>query len=243
MAGVDMSQFITAKSDQLNADDLLGGPITVRVTGVRGTNDKDQPIAISYEGDQGKPYKPGKSMRRVLVHFWGKEADAYLGRFMTLYRDPDVTFGKIKVGGIRIGAMSDIEAGEVALTATKGSKKLFSVGVLRQSEGQGNGGRRQGNTMAENVDLYIAAISDPKVVATLDDLRDYQSDDRRAKWIESVAERNPEQHARIVEANGKRFAELSPPAEDNDDDTSDNDREDDDPPGEDDDDDTFPGDR
>jgi len=238
MAGVDMSQFITAKSDQLNADDLLGGPITVRVIGVRGTNDKDQPIAISYEGDQGKPYKPGKSMRRVLVHFWGKEADAYLGRSMTLYRDPDVTFGKIKVGGIRIGAMSDIEAGEVALTATKGSKKLFSVGVLRQSEGQGNGGRRR-MTTAEQVDAYADALAK---IESLTDLAEYQADPARVKWRDKIKESEPERFEVIVGLERARFEAISGGAG-TDDDAGDDDRQDGGPPVDDDDDDTFPGDR
>lgn len=243
--GVDLSQTIAAKSDQLNADDLLGGPITVRVTRVVGMNDKEQPIAVHYDGDNGKPYKPGKSMRRVLVNFWGKDGEGYVGRWLVLYRDPEVAFGGIKVGGIRIGAMSDIDGDDsMALAVTRGAKRRYDVKLYRPPEGQGNGGgRKQGNTVAENVDLYIAAINDPKAVATLDDLRDYQSDERRAKWIESVAERYPEQHARIVEANGKRFAELSPPIE-NDDETRDDERQDNGPPvADDDDDDTFPGDR
>lgn len=124
---VDLSPTIIAKSDQLNSDDLMGGPITVQITRVSGTSDKEQPIAISYQGDQNKPYKPGKSMRRVLVAFWGKDGEGYVGRSLTLYRDPEVTFGKIKVGGIRISHMSDIEDGEMALAVKKGAKALFSV--------------------------------------------------------------------------------------------------------------------
>lgn len=64
----DLSQTIAPKSDQLNADDLIGGPRTIKVTRVSAMKEPDQPIAIYFEGDNGKPYKPGKSMRRVLVH-------------------------------------------------------------------------------------------------------------------------------------------------------------------------------
>ena len=55
---MDMSKFIAARSDQLNADDLLGGPRTITVTQVRGTDAADQPVAVHYEGDQGKTFKP-----------------------------------------------------------------------------------------------------------------------------------------------------------------------------------------
>src|SRR5690606_26574846 len=91
---VDMTQFIAPKSDQLNADDLIAGPITIRISGVSANEGSpEQPISISFEGDDRKPYKPCKSMRRVMVHIWGADASKYVGRAMTLYRDPKVQFG------------------------------------------------------------------------------------------------------------------------------------------------------
>ena len=68
---MDISDTIIAKSDQLNASDLIGGPITVTITGVKRFDSAEQPIAISYEGDNGKPFKPCKSVRRLLVGMWG----------------------------------------------------------------------------------------------------------------------------------------------------------------------------
>lgn len=130
----DLSTTIAPKSDQLNADDLIGGSITIKVTKVAGMTDPAQPIAIFFENDGGKPYKPGKSMRRVLVQVWGKEGNSYVGKSMTLYRDNEVVFGGIKVGGIRISHMSDIsEAKTMALTASKASRKPFTVNPLRVS--------------------------------------------------------------------------------------------------------------
>ena len=64
---VDMSQFVAPKSDQLNADDLIAGPRTIRIRGVRGTENPEQPVSVYFEGDDGKPYKPCKSMRRVMI--------------------------------------------------------------------------------------------------------------------------------------------------------------------------------
>ena len=126
----DLTQTIIAKSDQMNADDLIGRSVTVKVTKV-SLAAGDQPVAINYEGDQGKPYLPCKSMRRVLVNVWGSDGNAYVGRSMTLFRDENVTWGGAKVGGIRISHMSNISAPVVmALTASKANKKPFTVKPL-----------------------------------------------------------------------------------------------------------------
>lgn len=126
----DLRTTIVAKSDQLNADDLIGGSITITVTKV-SLLAGEQPIAINYASDNGKPYKPCKSMRRVLVGAWGSDGSKYVGRSMTLYRDQDVMWGGEKVGGIRISHMSDIE-GEVTLSlmASKKCKRPFTVRPL-----------------------------------------------------------------------------------------------------------------
>ena len=39
------------KSDQLNTDDLIGGPPTVRITKVSRANTAEQPIVLGAEGD------------------------------------------------------------------------------------------------------------------------------------------------------------------------------------------------
>lgn len=126
----DLSQTIVAKSDQMNSDDLMGATKTIKVTKVSLLGG-DQPIAINYEGDNGKPWKPCKSMRRVLVQLWGSDGSAYVGRSLTLYRDGKVTFGGMEVGGIRISHMSNIPAEiTIALTASRMNKKPFTVKPL-----------------------------------------------------------------------------------------------------------------
>lgn len=126
----DLSATIAPKSDQLNADDLIAGPRTIRVTRVAITVD-EQPVAIHFEGDGGKPYKPGKSMRRVLVHCWGPDGNTYAGRSMTIYRDEKVQFGGMAVGGIRISHLSHLDRPvTMALTETKARRKPFTVQPL-----------------------------------------------------------------------------------------------------------------
>lgn len=127
----DMRAAITPKSDQLNSDDLISGEITVRITGVSITPGQEQPVAISYEGDNGKPYKPCKSMSRLLVAAWGADSKRYVGRSMTLFRDSRVKWAGMDVGGIRISHMSDIPADHtMALTVTKGNKRPYTVKPL-----------------------------------------------------------------------------------------------------------------
>lgn len=203
---VDVSTMIAAKSDQLNADDLFENPRTITVTAVKATGDKEQPLAISYQGDGGKPYKPGKSMRRVLVQLWGKEGSAYVGRSMTIYRDGEVTFGKLKVGGIRISHMTDIGTDQIlALAVTKGAKRAYEVKPLRIAQQNGEAS----NPREEQVEAYIAAINNPEVVSDIDAFREYQLDERRAKWIAGIKDKYPALGERIVEANSKRLAELA----------------------------------
>lgn len=130
----DMRHVIAPRSDQLNSDDLIAGPITITVEKVTIRDGTEQPISVHYVGDNGKPYKPGKSMARVMVYAWGAESKNYVGRSMTLYRDPKVTWAGMAVGGIRISHMSHIDSGmEMALRATKGVSKLFSVQPLRDA--------------------------------------------------------------------------------------------------------------
>jgi hypothetical protein len=124
----DMTQVITPKSDQINADDLIGGPRTITIRDVQIKGGQEQPVSIYFEGSD-KAFRPCKSMCRVLVAVWGPDANQYLGRSLTLYRDASVKWGGMEVGGIRISHMTDMPGGALtmALTATKGSRKPFVV--------------------------------------------------------------------------------------------------------------------
>jgi hypothetical protein len=127
---IDISGTVAPKSDQLNADDLIAGPKTITVAAVKLVAE-DQPVAIHFSGDDGKPYKPCKSMRRVLVRAWGSDGAKYVGRSMTLYLDESVRFGGAAVGGIRISHLSHIERPlTMALTVTRASKKAFTVAPM-----------------------------------------------------------------------------------------------------------------
>lgn len=131
---MDLSTTIQARSDQLNADDLMGGPVTVTIQDVTEGN-AEQPANIHLAEYPGRAYRPSLSMRRLLVTVWGKDTTAYPGRRLTLYRNPKTKFGRDVVGGIEISHMSHIDRrATVMLTVTRGQKKPFHVDPLIEQE-------------------------------------------------------------------------------------------------------------
>lgn len=127
---MDLTETIAPRSDQLNADDLISGPITVTISEVR-KGSTEQPVDVVLAEYPGRAYRPSKSMRRIMVSAWGKDASAYAGHRLTLFRNPEITFGRDKVGGIEIAEMSHIDKPlTVALTATRGKRKNFTVKPL-----------------------------------------------------------------------------------------------------------------
>ena len=52
-----IADTIKPKSDQLNSDDLIAGPMTVTILGVRRGSTREQPVIIDIDGGH-MPYKP-----------------------------------------------------------------------------------------------------------------------------------------------------------------------------------------
>jgi hypothetical protein len=72
-------------------------------------------------------------VRRIIVGVWGKDASKYVGRSMTLYRDPTVAFGGMQVGGIRVSHMSHIDERENRRAqVTRGRKAPFKIKPLKE---------------------------------------------------------------------------------------------------------------
>lgn len=127
---MDITETIAPRSDQLNAEDLLTGPRTFTVEKVTAGS-VEQPVEIHLIEFPGRPFKPSKTVRRILVAAWGPEAANYVGRRMTLYRDASVKFGGMDVGGIRVSHLSHIDKRmSLALTVTRGKRAPFVVEPL-----------------------------------------------------------------------------------------------------------------
>ena len=113
---------IVPKSNQLNADDLLTGPVTVTITGVR-KGDKEQPIHVDLEGYAGKSYRPCKSMRRVLIAHFSDDPKKWVGQQLTLFCDPGILWAGVRVGGIRISHMSGLESPRTFMLTVSRAKR------------------------------------------------------------------------------------------------------------------------
>lgn len=213
-AAVDMSDFIEPKSDQINADDLIRGPRTIRIAKVSANEGSpEQPISINFEGDEGKPYKPCKSMRRVMVQVWGADASQYVGRAMTLYRDPKVQFGGMQVGGIRISHMSGItEKKTMALTATRAKRAPFTVLPLENMPQPS----ATDDPASKWASAYIAKLAGFADLATLQAFAE-----TKAPKLAELKTARPDLHQQVTEALAKRTADLTPAVSTFDDDLTD----------------------
>jgi hypothetical protein len=163
---MDMTSAIVPKSDQLNAEDLLTGPRVFTIVKVSKGSD-EQPVNIQLEETPGRVYRPSKSMSRVLVNAWGREADAYAGRKLKLFRNPEIMFGRDKVGGIEIAELSHIDKQvALALTVTRGKRKSFIVKPLKDvAPAQEPGAVPQ--DVIEKADKYVAEGKVPQYLEWL----------------------------------------------------------------------------
>ena len=200
----DMHATIIPKSDQLNADDLIGREMTIKITGVTITPG-EQPVAIHFDGDNGKPYKACKSMCRVMVSAWGSDSKKYIGRSMTLYRDAKVKWGGMEVGGIRISHMSDIgEDMTMALTVTRANKKPFTVRPLLAQSPKAT---PQPPSRAASPSASAAAVA-PTLQATLAAIDAMKGQKSAAACIDMLAELDEAERLIAQEAYDFRVAEL-----------------------------------
>lgn len=157
---MDITETLAPKSDQLNAEDLLTGPRTVTVEKVT-KGSAEQPIDIHLVEFPGRPFKPSKTVRRIIAAAWGTEAENYRGRRMTVYRDPEVQFGGSKVGGIRISHLSDIDKRlQVALTVTRGRRATFVVDPLPRESAATADSSKAAATRAKWVTSMVDALKE-----------------------------------------------------------------------------------
>jgi hypothetical protein len=130
----DISDTLAPKSDQLDNIDLRGGPPRVfTVTGVDVRKGAEQPVTV-HLAEFPRPWKPGKNMRRVLAHCWGRESDGWTGKRVELYADETVKFGNETPGGTRIARLSHIDGPQSApILLTQGRPGTYKVEPLPDS--------------------------------------------------------------------------------------------------------------
>lgn len=129
---MDMSASIAPKSDQLDAIELVAGPRTFTIEKIT-KNNAEQPWNF-HLAEFPRPWRPGKSMLRVMTAAWGLNGTKYIGQRVTLYCDPTIQFGNETVGGTRISHMSGIDKPlRVPLLVKRGKSAIFTVQPLAEA--------------------------------------------------------------------------------------------------------------
>ena len=170
---MDITESLAPASEQLDAIELVSGPRTFRVERV-SKGSAEQPVNVHFV-DFPRPWRPSKGMRRVLAACWGADASAWVGRSVTLFYDPEVTFGKDKPGGTRIKALSHIDGVKrIPMLVARGKSATFTVDPLPDAP----------PAAAEPTSESVAATTDREVL--------------KAMWHASGDERRAEIEARVA---------------------------------------------
>lgn len=130
MNKADMIQSVAAKSDQIDADNLIGGiTMDVTITAVQRGPSNEQPLQLVLK-ETDKFYRPSKTFRRALIGCFGDEPANWIGQRIRLIRNPDTTFGGVKVGGIEVSHASIAAPIVLMLSTKRGKKTAVSIDVM-----------------------------------------------------------------------------------------------------------------
>ena len=133
----ELIKAVAAKSDQVDADNLIGG-ITMDVTieAVQRGPSNEQPLQLALK-ETPLFYRPSKTYRRALIGCFGDDPVNWVGQRIRLIRNPDTTFGGVKVGGIEVSHAS-VTAPIVMMLSTKRGKKsavtIEPIGAIVQKQ-------------------------------------------------------------------------------------------------------------
>ena len=129
----DIEKAIEPQSDRQNAVDYMAGPKVFTVAGTSDYRDDKgrAKVNIHLAEAPDRPFKPSATNLRLVTIGWGKDDTVWPGRRIKLALDPEVTFGREKVGGVRVVALSHIDQPYTAkLPVTRGKKAEYRVEIL-----------------------------------------------------------------------------------------------------------------
>lgn len=132
---MDITDALAPASDQLDAVELVNPrTFTIDAGSKLGSRDGKTVAEIRLVGFP-RVWRPSKGMLDVLAACWGTDGTQWVGRSVTVYNDPNVTFGKEKVGGVRISHLSHIDKERsVPIRASgAGRKQLWKVQPLTEA--------------------------------------------------------------------------------------------------------------
>jgi hypothetical protein len=118
---------IKKNTDQLNFEDFLGGMTLIVTISKVEKGRKEAQYDISIEGDD-RYWRPPATVLKQLVLAYTDEAANWVGKSAELFGDPEVKMKGVKVGGIRVSRLSDIDGPlKATLTVTRGQSAEFTV--------------------------------------------------------------------------------------------------------------------
>ena len=125
----DMAASIEARSEQIDADNLISGPIDVTIKAVTRGPSNEQPIQIVLQ-ETPLFYRPNKTFRRALIGCFGDDSTNWIGKRLRLARDANVMFGGVKVGGTIVTHASVAAPIVLMLSTKRGKKSAVSIDVI-----------------------------------------------------------------------------------------------------------------
>lgn len=182
----DVGFALEAKSDQLNAVDIMGAEPVIRIRDVKVAKG-DQPVSVYFDGDNNRPWKPSKGMLRILAGAWGRESKQWAGRYVQLYFEPTVMYAGKEVGGIRIKALSDIDARGLnfSLTINRQKREPYHVPMLEVQAAEYPAERFEKALPAMAEKMKTGEMTLPQVVAQCQKTGQLSAD--QLKRLEDVA--------------------------------------------------------
>lgn len=201
----DISHTLIAKSDQLNAVDIIGTEKLLTIISVDVKQSGEQPVVIHYEGENKRPWKPALTARRILAALWGSESSNWIGHTVAVHCDPTVVYAGEEVGGIRPHAATGIDSERVIkLKERRGPKpKTFTIQPLRMETTQAKPTR-----IEFSMEIYTRAIE--KIISESETHDELQTRfDRMSDWRKQAAQTDREKATELRLRVEARLEELA----------------------------------
>lgn len=201
----DISHILEAKSDQLNAIDILGGEKIITITSVDVTKEG---VTVHYEGEGKKPWKIGnKTVPRIFNKVWDckKRTEPWVGKMVALHYDPTVIYAGESVGGIRPHAVSHIDAPmKITTREVRGPKaKTFTIQPLRMEMTQAKPTR-----IEFSMETYTRAIE--KIISESETHDELQTRfDRMSDWRKQASQTDRPRATELRQRVESRLSELA----------------------------------
>lgn len=200
----NIAHTLVAKSDQLNAADLIGGEKLLKITSVDVKSASD--VWVHYEGENGRPWKTSLTARRILARLWTEESDNWVGHTVAVHCDPTVVYAGEEVGGIRPHAATGIDSERVIkLKERRGPKpKTFKIVPLRLDSSP----QAKPTRIEFSMETYTRAIE--KILSESETRDELQTRfDRMSDWRKQASQTDRPRATELRQRVESRLADLS----------------------------------